>query len=176
MHITSQLLGADKPRFNKSVVSINTKRMKYNRSLAIIFFCFLTIMSEAQPAISYSKEMAKTVMTLWKDSLAHIWTYDQGVVYGGLEALWKNTGDADYFNYIKKNVDNYVNEDGAIKTYDKDNYNLDNIKNGNALLLIYNVTGNGKYFKAASLLRDQLRTQPRTSEGGFWYKKIYSWF
>ena len=92
--------------------------MKYNRSFAIIFFCFISTVPEAQPAISYSKEMAKTVMALWKDSLAHTWAYDQAVVYGGLQALWKNTGDADYFEYIKKNVDYYVNEDGTIKTYD----------------------------------------------------------
>src|SRR5579862_2061756 len=115
--------------------------MKYNRSLIIILFCWIPVMSIAQPTISYAKEMAKTVMTLWKDSLAHMWTYDQGVVYGGFEALWRNSGNADYFKYIKKNIDYYVNEDGTIKTYDKENYNLDNVKNGNALLLLYNVTG-----------------------------------
>ena len=74
-------------------------------------------------------------------------------MYGGFEALWRNTGNADYFNYIKKNIDYYVNDDGTIKTYDKENYNLDNVKNGNALLLLYDVTGDEKYFKAASLLR-----------------------
>jgi unsaturated rhamnogalacturonyl hydrolase len=96
-------------------------------------------------------------------------------VHGGLEALWRNTGDPDYFNYIKKNIDYYVTDDGNIKTYDKESYNLDMVKDGNALLLLYNVTGDEKYFKAASLLRDQLRTQPRTNEGGFWHKKVYPW-
>ena len=108
--------------------------MKYKQSLIIISFCCIAVISKAQPTVSYTQEMAKTVMTLWKDSLAHIWTYDQGVVYGGLEALWRNTGNPDYFNYIKKNIDYYVNEDGTIKTYDKENYNIDNVKNGNALL------------------------------------------
>src|SRR6478735_9412889 len=149
--------------------------MKHKKTLIIIALCCMATVSKAQPNISYAHEMARTVMTLWKDSLAHIWTYDQGVVYGGLEALWRNNGNADYFNYIKKNIDHYVNDDGTIKTYDKENYNLDMVKNGNALLLLYNVTGEEKYFKAASLLRDQLRTHPRTNEGGFWHKKVYPW-
>ena len=149
--------------------------MKYKQALGILLFCCLGAIAKAQPTISYAQEMAKTVMTLWKDSLAHTWTYDQGVVYGGLEALWKNTGNADYFNYIKKNIDYYVTDDGNIKTYDKDSYNLDMVKNGNALLLLYNVTGDEQYIKAASLLRDQLRTHPRTNEGGFWHKKVYPW-
>jgi unsaturated rhamnogalacturonyl hydrolase len=149
--------------------------MKYRRSFILILFCCITAESGAQAAISYGQEMARTVMTVWKDSLAHIWTYDQGVVYGGLEALWRNTGNADYFNYIKKNIDHYVKEDGTINTYDKSSYNIDNVKNGNALLLLYNVTGDEKYFKAATLLRQQLRVQPRTYEGGFWLKKMYPW-
>jgi unsaturated rhamnogalacturonyl hydrolase len=147
--------------------------MKYKRSFILILFCCINAVSNAQPAISYAQEMANTVITLWKDSLAHQWTYEQGIVYSGFEALWRNTGNGDYFNYIKKNIGDYVNDDGTINTYDKAGYNLDNVKNGNALLLLYNVTGDEKYFKAASLLRQQLREQPRMQEGGFSYKKMY---
>src|SRR6476659_10592292 len=113
--------------------------MTYKRSLLIVPFCCIAIVCKTQSNISYAQEMARTVMTLWKYSLAHSLTYDQGVVYGGFEALWRNTGNADYFNYIKKNIDHYVNDDGTINAYDKESYNLDNIKNGNALLLLYNV-------------------------------------
>jgi unsaturated rhamnogalacturonyl hydrolase len=51
--------------------------------------------------------------------------------------------------------------------------NLDNINTGRSLLLLYKVTGQEKYRKAAALLREQLRTHPRTTDGGFWHKKIY---
>lgn len=129
--------------------------MKYKQPLIIILLCCIAITSNAQSAISYAQEMVKTVMTLWKDSLAHQGTCGQDV-YRGLEALWRITGNADYFDYIKKNIDYYVNEDGTIKTYGKENYNIDNAKNGNALLMLYNVTGDEKYFKAATLLRQQL--------------------
>ena len=67
----------------------------------------------------------------------------------------------------------FVNDDGSIKTYKQADYNIDNVKNGTSLLLLYRVTGKEKYWKAATLLREQLRHQPRTNEGGFWHKKVY---
>ncbi len=41
-------------------------------------------------------------------------------------------------------------------------FDLNNINNGKLLLLLYRITGKEKYWKAAILLRDQLRTHPRT--------------
>jgi unsaturated rhamnogalacturonyl hydrolase len=66
-----------------------------------------------------------------------------------------------------------VHEDGSIKGYKLDDYNIDNVLNGRILLLLYKVTHKEKYRKAADLLRAQLKAHPRTSEGGFWHKKIY---
>src|SRR5438045_9465722 len=70
-------------------------------------------------------------------------------------------------------MDRFVNADGTIRTYQLADYNLDNILNGRILLLLYNVTGQEKYRQAAAHLRAQLKTHPRTSEGGFWHKQIY---
>ncbi|MEP6700106.1 MAG: glycoside hydrolase family 88 protein, partial [Bacteroidota bacterium] len=69
--------------------------------------------------------------------------------------------------------DFFVSEDGTIKTYKQDEYNIDNVNNGKLLLLLYRVTLKEKYLKAANLLREQLSHQPRTNEGNFWHKKIY---
>jgi unsaturated rhamnogalacturonyl hydrolase len=44
---------------------------------------------------------------------------------------------------------------------------------GSAVLMVYRVTGEAKYKKAADLIRSQLKDHPRTNEGGFWHKKIY---
>ena len=44
---------------------------------------------------------------------------------------------------------------------------------GRSVLLLYRVTGEAKYKKAADLIRSQLANHPRTNEGGFWHKKIY---
>ncbi len=133
------------------------------------------IVASAQP---YSQRMASTVMNTWKDSFAldgkpAKWNYDMGVVLKGFEGVWMNTGDAGYYNYIQKQMDFFVKDDGTIKTYKQDEYTLDNINNGKLLLLLYSVSLKDKYLKAAKLLRDQLFHQPRTPEGGFWHKKIY---
>jgi unsaturated rhamnogalacturonyl hydrolase len=63
--------------------------------------------------------------------------------------------------------------DGAIRTYEFDKFNIDNIAGGKTLIALYRETGDEKYKKAADLLREQMRQHPRTSEGGFWHKQIY---
>ena len=134
---------------------------------------------QAQQAGVLSERMAETVMTRWQNSWelqpnrTERWSYDQGVVLKGIEGLWLNTADGKYFRFIQESMDRFVNDDGTIRTYAIDEYNIDNINNGKILLLLYKVTGQDKYRKAAALLREQLRTQPRTSAGGFWHKKIY---
>ena len=127
----------------------------------------------------WSRQMARTVMTIWKDSFSlrpgqpARWSYDQGVILKGIEGIWNATGNGDYFRYIQKCMDHYVQEDGSINGYRPDEFNIDHINNGKLILLLYRVTGKEKYKKAAELLRDQLRQHPRTSEGGFWHKNIY---
>src|SRR5262245_13401390 len=101
------------------------------------------------------------------------WTYDHGVVLKGIEGVWLSTGNGDYFRFIQRSMDHFVNDDGTIRTYNLEDYNIDNINTGRNLLLLYKVTGQEKYRKAAELLRSQLTTHPRTSDGGFWHKKIY---
>ena len=122
---------------------------------------------------SPAEKLAATAMKIWNDSVLTQpgrqikWAYDQGVVLEGIEALWNRTADARYFNYIQKYMDAFTSEDGGIKAYKQGDYNIDNIKNGRSLLLLYKVTRKPKYLNAVNLLREQLRKQPRTSEGGF---------
>ncbi|HSS20490.1 MAG TPA: DUF4350 domain-containing protein [Pyrinomonadaceae bacterium] len=128
---------------------------------------------------SLSEQMAATVITRWNNSWelqperTERWSYDQGVVMKGMEAVWLSTANGKYFRFIQQSIDRFVNDDGTIRTYQIDEYNIDNINNGRLLLMLYSVTGQEKYRKAAALLREQLKTHPRTSEGGFWHKKIY---
>ncbi|MEO5912006.1 MAG: glycoside hydrolase family 88 protein [Pelobium sp.] len=128
---------------------------------------------------SLSEEMIRSVMTRWPDSMSNgpgipvKWSYDHGVILEGIANVWKRTGEGKYFAYIQKCMDVFVKENGDIDRYKITDYNIDNVKNGRSILLLYEVTGKEKYFKAASLLRKQLEVQPRTKEGGFWHKKIY---
>jgi unsaturated rhamnogalacturonyl hydrolase len=151
------------------------------KKLFIISFLFLALQATAQRMWrprNFGPNVAQTVMSLWKDSFAldakpAKWTYDMGVILKGFEGLWLNTGDAKYYNYIQQQMDFFVREDGTIKTYKQEEFNIDNINNGKLLLLLYRVTLKDKYLKAATMLREQLRKQPRTNEGGFWHKKVY---
>lgn len=101
------------------------------------------------------------------------WSYDFGVVLKGFELLWKQTGEESYFRFIQTNMDYFVREDGTIRGYSPDEYNIDHLNNGKLLFPLYRATGEEKYRQAADLLKSQLDRHPRTSEGAFWHKQIY---
>ncbi|ADY53264.1 glycosyl hydrolase family 88 [Pseudopedobacter saltans DSM 12145] len=125
-----------------------------------------------------SEEIAKTIMSKWpypieNESRRVKWTYETGVFLEGITDVWESTAKKEYFDYLQKAMDTYVDESGNIKTYKLEDYNIDNVKTGRTLLLLYRVTGKQKYFKAAEQLKKQLDQQPRTKAGSFWHKKIY---
>ena len=148
------------------------------KKIIIIIFACIALKAAAQE--SYSAKVANTAMTLWSDTSAvspnHLpqkWSYDIGVVLKGIEGLWLTTADKKYFEYMQKCMDFFVDDKGVIRTYKQDDYNIDNVLCGRILLTLFKVTGRDKYYKAAATLREQLKSQPRTKEGGFWHKKIY---
>jgi len=101
------------------------------------------------------------------------WSYDYGVICKGLERIYEAYGDERYFEYIKENMGSFVSEDGTIRGYDMEAYNLDFVNNGKTLLYLYSKTGEIKYKIAADTLRKQLQHHPRILQGGFWHKKVY---
>lgn len=105
--------------------------------------------------------------------LATKWAYEWGVVLKGIEQIWLRTGERAYFDFIKRNIDAFVQPDGSIDTYTLEEYNLDQINTGKLLFGLWDETGDERYRLAAFRLRDQLQTHPRTSEQGFWHKNIY---
>src|SRR6187551_675512 len=152
--------------------------MKIISRIAIIAIAVSLSNSVVSQQTPLSQQVAATVMNIWKDTMPvgsqTKWSYDMGVVLKGFEGIWMNTGDVSYFNSIQKKIDYFVKDDGSIKNYELDEYNLDHVNNGKLVLLLYRVSGKEKYKKAADLLRSQLKTHPRTKEGGFWHKKIYT--
>ncbi|MGK9118663.1 glycoside hydrolase family 88 protein [Olivibacter jilunii] len=130
--------------------------------------------------VKYSELMTQTAMRLWPDAFTleknqpAKWSYDLGVILKGVEGVWKNTANKRYFDYIQHKMDHYVQEDGTINAYSMEDYNIDFINNGKILLFLYQVTGKEKYLKAVRHLRKQLDTHPRTKQGSFWHKKIYT--
>lgn len=143
-------------------------------------FLLLTLAQFGYGQKALSEKMAITAIdSLYKDARftnrekGPVWTYDMGVVLEGMVDVWRNTGDKTYFEYIQGWMDQFVTEDGEIRNYRPEEYNIDHVKNGKSLLFLYKVTGKQKYLKASEKVYNQLLTHPRTNEGGFWHKKIY---
>lgn len=106
-------------------------------------------------------------------SLTHRWHYEPGVALLAVQRVWEQTQDPRYFAYIQRNIDEFVDETGNIRTYTLADYNLDQINQGKVLFLLYAETSDERYQKAACQLYEQMQTHPRTAGGGYWHKKIY---
>ncbi len=144
-------------------------------------FFFLLISAPLFAQKDLSIQMADSFMKWNPDSIKVApnkparWDYEQGLILKALERVWMRTGDPKYFNYIKKDMDLYVKEDGSISSYKYNDFNIDNIPSGRALLTLaqQSLKGRETYRKAADLLWKQLENQPRTKEGGYWHKQRY---
>ncbi len=101
------------------------------------------------------------------------WDYTQGLIAKAMLETYLVTGDTTYLAYVEAFADFFIQEDGSIRTYDLSKYNLDRVNGGNFLYLLDSIAPQPRYQAAIRLLRSQLATQPRTSEGGFWHKQIY---
>jgi unsaturated rhamnogalacturonyl hydrolase len=135
--------------------------------------------ANAKVARPWSERAADDAIKRWPDGrfvpadARWAWNYELGTLLEGMDDVWLNTADPRYFNYIKSSIDQFVGPDGSIPTRNLEEYQLDNILLGRQLLLLYGVTQDPRYAKAATLLYDQLLHQPRTPSGGFWHKQRY---
>ena len=120
----------------------------------------------------YAKWMADSVIARETD-LTSYWAYEFGLTLDGIFEVWRQTGEQKYFDYVKGCMDTFVQEDGSIRGYSVDEYNIDHLNNGKILLSIYQETKEPRYRKALELLREQIAHHPRTREGVFWHKAIY---
>ena len=82
------------------------------RIVLIVVACAFANSLSAQQ-VPLSQRMSQTAMNLWKDSFAlrpgkpAKWSYDQGVILKGIEAVWKLYGDGKFFEYIQHSMDFY---------------------------------------------------------------------
>lgn len=101
------------------------------------------------------------------------WNYIDGCMITALLCASEITGEKKYFDFAENFIDYYVFDDGTIRGYSKEKFNLDDVNEGKVLFELYEKTGKEKYKKAIFLLESQLEEQPRTETGNFWHKKIY---
>ena len=154
------------------------------KKLIFIILTFIFLLSDVKSksktdykdwALKIAQTQIKHNPELWMSDFVKTpkWDYTQGLIAKSLMELYLFTNDKKYYEYVKEFADFFVNDNGEIKTYKVDDYNIDRLNGGNFLFDIYNQTRNVKYLKAIELLRSQLKTHPRVSEGAFWHKKVY---
>jgi unsaturated rhamnogalacturonyl hydrolase len=102
------------------------------------------------------------------------WNYTQGLIAQAMLQVWDVTKNNKYYNYAKSYADKLIDANGVISGYRAEEYNLDRINSGKFLFDLYGYTKDERYKKAIFALREQLKTHPRTSDGGFWHKKVYT--
>lgn len=143
------------------------------------------------PAVNSSASTGAAAKTLWSVRVADsvlkrdpnsltlqgkvpTWNYTQGFMFTALEALYQTTKDKKYWDYIVAYYEGIIDARGHIGGgYNVDEYNLDCITPGKALMAVHDATGKTKFRSALQVLRTQLRDQPRNSLGGFWHKQRY---
>ena len=141
-----------------------------------LFLLSFALIINMHPAYAQSKslaaEVAATAMaTLWKVPVGADtakptkWTYGQSIGLLGISRLWIQTANPAYFSYLQNSINYFISENGDIKFHKVQDYDIDNTLFGRILLTLYNVTSQVKYYKAASLLRDQLKSQLHKNEG-----------
>jgi unsaturated rhamnogalacturonyl hydrolase len=142
--------------------------------LLIVGAPWLTAQTKEAPL---TVRVADQIIVRWPDGHLNpkgtptAWGFELGIVLAGMNAVWSATNDPKYLDYVQHAVDDYVQPDDIIASYDPQAYSLNNILIGRQLLTLYRVTHQEKYKRAAEKLRQQIATQPRTASGGVWHSR-----
>ena len=104
---------------------------------------------------------------------ANTWNYIDGCMIYAILELYKITKEKKYLDFTVEFVNSFVDEEGNIRTYEVEEYNLDNINPGKNLFTLYDLTGDERYKKALHQIYRQIKEMPRTPSGNFWHKEIY---
>jgi len=101
------------------------------------------------------------------------WDEETGTQLEGLDAEWYNTANGDYFQYVKRTVDSYVDARRSASAERQPNTPVANALLGRQLLRLYRVTLAARYYEAATEVRSQVAascgipsTAPQPSHAG----------
>jgi rhamnogalacturonyl hydrolase YesR len=151
--------------------------MRMKKVIAIVFMLFIiavnTSYSQNEP-VNYSEMVARSFIKRFPDPDTIHWTgeknhfsWQAGYIMFAMEKMWKATGDKAYLDYIRRYVDQQVDELGNVPDFK--NNALDNFLPGYAILFMYEQTHLEKYKIAATTIRHGFDNYPRTSDGMFWH-------
>jgi unsaturated rhamnogalacturonyl hydrolase len=118
----------------------------------------------------WSVATAETIMARYPDyrsAYYSAWTYVHGYTFYAFEMISKATGDKKYMDYMKRYIDNFVDQNGRFSGATLGN--LDNMMTGNSIIALYELTGDERYKKAAGQFRHALDNYPQSSDGQFYH-------
>jgi unsaturated rhamnogalacturonyl hydrolase len=101
------------------------------------------------------------------------WNYEDGCIYKGCLDVARACSDPSLADFVYREVSARVAPDGAIRGYDPDEFNIDNVSAGRSLFHLLAHTGEERYRLAIERQAAQLERHPRTRSGNYWHKKIY---
>lgn len=105
--------------------------------------------------------------------IARRWAYVPGMMLMAIARTGDCYSKDAYIDFMKRHMDLFVQADGDIRGYRIEEYNLDQINQGKNLFALSARFHDSRYEKASHTLAAQLIGQPRTTDGGFWHKKVY---
>ena len=97
------------------------------------------------------------------------WSYSQGFMLWGMEALYRYTGDKKYYSYIMSYADTHVMPDGTLLKFDGSS--MDDMMSGAIIVWAWVQTKQEKFLKACRTIRGSFGDYPRNSDGGFWHNR-----
>ncbi len=130
--------------------------------------------------LQWSVRMADSQMKRLGDRLAWTeggnakWDYTAGLFTLSLLKLNECETDPARLHFVTNAIGSFISADGKIQGYKPGEYQLDALNPGKTVLALWQLTKEERYVKCAMLLRQQLNTQPRTGDGGFWHKQRYT--
>lgn len=147
------------PQKNRTLANIRSLRSAQPARLCLqitlgLFLCAVTL-SNAQ-STSLSEQIANTMIQSNPVGKVGAWDAETGMRLQGLDSLWYNTANGDYFRYEKSVVDGYLSARVPITTGHGTTDTLESDLLGRQLLLLYRVTLDAKYYKAASEIREHI--------------------
>ena len=109
----------------------------------------------------------------WTETGRRKWDYAAGLFTLSLLKLNEEKPKACYVAFSDAAIGSYITAEGTIRTYKREEFNIDNINSGKTIFALWKINGKPQYRKALDALRNQLTDHPRTREGGFWHKQRY---
>ena len=109
----------------------------------------------------------------WRPGRTVKWDYAAGLFTLSLLKLNEAMPTTAYVEFSKAAIGSFIADDGKIHGYQPEEYSIGNVVPGRTAIALYELTKEERYKKCAALLRKQLDTQSRTTEGGFWHKQRY---